>query len=41
MDKQEVLLAEVKDAFGLIRVDHVWDLEARSGASSEVSSARA
>ena len=28
-------------AFGLIRVDHVWDLEARSGASSEVSSARA
>lgn len=28
-------------AFGLIRVDHVWDLEAPSGASSEVSTARA
>ena len=28
-------------AFGLIRVDHVWDLEARSGASPEMSSARA
>ncbi len=28
-------------AFGLIRVDHVWDLQAPSRASSEVSAARA